>query len=186
MQIKNSVNRYGIVAITLHWLMAVLIIGLIILGLYMVRLPISLQKLKFYGWHKEYGLLALFLVAIRLGWRFANISPVLPDHLAKLQKLAAHAAHYLLYLLMFALPLTGWLLTSAAGLPVSFFSLFVLPDLVAPDENLRMLLILVHEYLGYALIAVICAHAAAALQHHFYHKDDILRRMLPRSEERRV
>lgn len=179
MQFKNSENRYGNIAILLHWLMAILIIFLIILGLYMVRLPISLQKLKLFGWHKEYGLLALFLVCLRLGWRWLNVVPKLPDHIAWLQKLAAHAAHYMLYLLMFALPLSGWLLTSASGLPVSFFDLFVLPDLVAPDENVRVLLISVHEWLGYALIAVICLHAGAALEHHFYHKDDILRRMLP-------
>src|SRR3990167_4507913 len=109
MQFKNTDNRYGIIAIMLHWLMAILMIGLIILGLYMVRQPISLQKLRFYGWHKEYGLLALILVAVRLGWRLGNVVPVLPAHISALQKLAAHAAHYLLYLLMFALPVTGWM-----------------------------------------------------------------------------
>lgn len=179
MQLKNSANRYGMVAVILHWLMAVLIIGLIVLGLYMVRLPVSLQQVKFFGWHKEYGLLALLLVMLRLAWRFGNVVPVLPAHIAYLQRLAAHAAHYALYFLMFAMPLTGWMLTSATGFPVSFFGWFVLPDLVAPDENLRHLLTVTHEWLGYALIAVICAHASAALQHHFYHKDDILRRMLP-------
>lgn len=179
MLLKNSENRYGLIAITLHWLMAVLIIGLIILGLYMVRLPISLQKLKFFGWHKEFGVLVLMLVVVRICWRFRNTVPLLPAHIAALQKMAARAVHLLLYILMFAMPLTGWMTSSAAGLPVSFFGLFVLPDLVAPDENLRILLSSVHEWLGYALIAVICMHAGAALQHHFYYKDDILRRMFP-------
>lgn len=179
MQYKNSANRYGMVAITLHWLMAILVIGLIILGLYMVRLPVSLQKLRFFGWHKEYGLLVLMLVSLRLGWRLGNVVPVLPAYISLLQKLAAHAAHYILYILMFAMPLSGWMMSSAAGLPVSFFGLFVMPGLVAADDNLFKLLVVVHEWLGYALIAVVCAHAAAALQHHFYYKDDILRRMFP-------
>jgi cytochrome b561 len=80
---------------------------------------------------------------------------------------------------MFAMPLTGWLMSSAAGLPVSFFGWFVLPDLVSANEELRVTLVFIHEWLGYALIAAICMHAAAALQHHFYYKDDILRRMFP-------
>lgn len=179
MQFLNSDNRYGMIAVMLHWLMAILIIGLIILGLYMVRLPINLQKLRYYGWHKEYGVLALMLLAVRFGWRLGNVVPQLPSHISVLQKMAAHAAHYLLYILMLAMPLTGWMMSSAAGLPVSFFGLFVLPDLATPDENLFKLLVVTHEWLGYAFIAVICAHAGAALQHHFYHKDDILRRMLP-------
>lgn len=179
MQIKNSLSRYGLVTIIMHWLMAVLIIGLIAIGLYMVRLPISLQKLKLFGWHKEYGILALMLVSVRLGWRFANTVPLLPDHMPRLQKIAAHGAHYIFYVLMFAMPLTGWMMSSATGLPVSFFGLFVLPDLVGVNENLRDALIVTHEWLGYALIAVICAHASAALQHHFYYKDDILKRILP-------
>ncbi|HTM64070.1 MAG TPA: cytochrome b [Gammaproteobacteria bacterium] len=179
MQFKNSENRYGIIAIFLHWLIALVVIAMIILGLYMVRQPASLQKLKLFGWHKEYGMLVLFLFVLRLSWRFINVAPILPAHISALQKLAAHGMHYLLYGMMIAMPLTGWMTSSAAGLSVSFFGLFVLPDLVNPDDNLRMLLGEVHEWLGYILIALICAHAGAALQHHFYHKDDILRRMLP-------
>jgi cytochrome b561 len=179
MQIKNSLSRYGLFTIAMHWLMAALIIGLIVFGLYMVRLPISLQKLKFFGWHKEYGILALMLVSVRLGWRFSNVVPALPSHMPRIQKIAAHGAHYIFYFLMFAMPLTGWMLSSSAGLPVSFFGLFVLPDLVSPNQELRDWLTETHEWLGYGLIAVICAHASAALQHHFYYKDDILKRILP-------
>jgi len=179
MLIMNSSSRYGLVAIILHWLMAILIIGMLIAGLYMVRLPISLQKLRWYGWHKEFGTLILMLVCLRLGWRFGNTSPVLPPTLAWFQRTAAHAVHYALYGLMILMPLTGWMMSSAAGLPVSFFGLFVMPDLIGPNDHLKDLLKVVHEWLGYGLIAVICMHAAAALQHHFYHKDDILRRMFP-------
>lgn len=179
MSFKNTQARYGIMAISLHWVMAFLIIGLLAIGLYMVGLPIGAQKLKLYRWHKEFGICVLMLVAFRFGWRLVNVSPELPSHLATWQKWAAHLVHYSMYVFMIANPITGWLLSSAAGLPVSFFGLFVLPDLVSPSESLRHLLSLTHKWLNYALIATICAHTGAALQHHFIYKDNILRRMLP-------
>ena len=176
MQIKNSEKSYGIIAISLHWAMAILLIALLVLGLYMVGLAISLQKLKLYGWHKEYGILALILVIARLAWRFANITPLLSE-LPLLEIIAARAVHWVFYVLMFAMPITGWFITSAAGLPVSFFGWFVLPDLISPNENLMQLFQLLHKWLGYGLIATILLHTAAALKHHFINKDDILRRM---------
>ena len=176
MQIKNTENYYGIATILLHWLMAILIIGLLALGLYMTALPISFQKLKLYGWHKEYGLLALALVIFRLVWRLTNITQRLAIPL--LEKIAARSMHWLFYIFMFAMPITGWLITSAAGLPVSFFGLFLLPDLVAPNEGLRILFQEIHQWLGYGFIAAIVLHTCAALKHHFINKDDILRRML--------
>lgn len=179
MQIRNTAKRYGLMAIVLHWLLAVVVIGLIIVGLCMVRMDIGLTKLKYYGWHKEFGLLVLFLVTLRLAWRWSGVIPSLPAHLGVLQKFAAHSAHWALYILMFAMPLTGWMKSSAAGLPVSFFGLFVMPDIVSENAQLRVLLTVMHEWMGYALIAIIIAHATAAIQHHFYYKDDILRRMLP-------
>src|SRR3990167_5759748 len=176
MLIKNSADQYGIIAIFLHWLMAILIIGLLALGLYMVPLPISHAKLKLYGWHKEYGLLALGLVALRLIWRLLNITPRLT--LPFLEKLAARTVHWAFYVFMFAMPISGWLITSAAGLPASFFGLFVLPNLVSPNEESRMLFEEIHQWLGYGLIVTILLHASAALKHHFVNKDDILMRML--------
>lgn len=179
MQLKNTTQRFGAIAQLFHWVMALLLIGLIVMGLYMVGLPIGLQKLKFYGWHKEFGILILILVLLRLTWRTININPTLPVTMPAWQKLAAHSVHILFYVLMFALPITGWMLSSASGLPVSFFGLFVLPNLVAPDEHLRMVLVDIHHWLAYGLIASICGHVGAALQHHFIEKDDVLRRMLP-------
>jgi cytochrome b561 len=86
--------------------------------------------------------------------------------------------HWLFYLLMFALPLTGWLITSAAGLPVSFFGLFVLPNLISSDQQSLLFYEEIHKWIGYGLIATLCLHTAAALKHHFINKDDILKRML--------
>lgn len=176
MLLKNSTSRYGKIAIILHWIMALLLICLVILGLYMVELPIGLEKLKMYGWHKEYGILALMLVIVRFTWRLTNKTPYL--NIPLLEKIAARTVHWLFYVFMFALPITGWLVTSAAGLPVSFFGLFVLPNLVPSDSQSLALYEEIHEWLGYGLIATFFLHTAAALKHHFINKDDILKRML--------
>jgi cytochrome b561 len=179
MTIRNTEARYGIIAITLHWVMAVIIIGMLSLGLYMVRLPISGEKLKLYGWHKEFGILVLALVTVRISWRLGNKIPVLPNALPHWQKYAARLAHYAFYFFMIAMPITGWMMSSASGLPVSFFGLWVLPNLIAVNEANRILLAEIHEWLAYGLIATLCVHIVASLQHHFIYKDDILRRMLP-------
>lgn len=177
MLIKNTENRYGAAAIFLHWLMAILIIGLLIIGLYMVPLPINPQKLRFYRWHKEFGMVVLFLVLLRVAWRFSNIVPTLVS-LPLWERFAARSVHYAFYVFMFAMPITGWMMSSAAGFPVSFFGLFLLPDLVLPDEQLRIVLTDTHMWLGYLLIATIFLHVSASFKHHFINKDDILRRML--------
>lgn len=180
MQIKNTINRFGSVSIFLHWLIALLMIGLLILGLYMVTLPINLEKLKLYGWHKEYGILVLMLAVVRVAWRLSNVAPLFPATMPTWQIWGAQSVHFAFYLLMFALPITGWMISSAAGLPVSFFGLFVLPDLISPSESLRILLADVHEWLGYALLLAICGHVGAALWHHYIDKDDTLTRILPK------
>jgi cytochrome b561 len=175
MRIKNDEYHYGLVAIIFHWLIAILIIGLLSVGLYMINLPIGIQKLKLYGWHKEFGILVLGLVILRVMWRLTNATPVL--NLPWYERIGARLAHFALYILMLAMPLSGWLMSSAAGLSPSFFGLFTLPNLVAPNEELRELFAWAHEWLAYGLIAIIVVHTLAALKHHFIDKDDILRRM---------
>lgn len=177
--IHNTDATYGNVAKILHWVSALLIIGLIILGLIMTDLPLSAKKLKFYRWHKEIGILVLMLASVRLVWRFLNVTPKLPSTLAVWQKFAAHGLHAVLYLCLFAMPITGWLVSCAAGLQVSFFGLFLLPNLIGPDKPLQTLFAEIHELIGYGLIGMILGHVGAAFQHHFIYKDDILRRMLP-------
>lgn len=176
-KLKNTDYAFGLIAILFHWIMAILIIALLILGLYMTTLPIGLLKLKLYGWHKEWGVLALMLVGARILWRMINTTPALA--IPRWEVIAARATHFSFYFLMIALPLTGWMLSSAAGLPVSFFGLFILPDLVSADETLRITLQFAHLWLAYIMIAFICLHTGAALKHHFINKDDILRRMFP-------
>jgi cytochrome b561 len=180
--IGNTADRFGAVAILLHWLMALLIIGLAALGLYMVTLPdvgFNTKKIMLILYHKEVGLLVLVLLAARLTWRLTHILPHLAAHLPDWQQIAARFVHLCFYALMFALPVTGWLMSSAAGIPVSFFGLFILPDLLPHDDYLFQRLVDIHKWFGYALILFIFVHVGAALMHHFVLKDDTLRKMLP-------
>ena len=181
-RIGNTENSYGIIAVALHWFMAVILIGLVAVGLYMVALPdvgFDTKKIWLILYHKEFGILLLVLATLRLAWRAINVLPRLVQHLPEWQKVVARFVHLCFYGLMFALPITGWLMSSAAGFPVSFFGLFYLPDLVPYNDYLFQRLIAIHKWLGYALIPLIVIHAGAALRHHFIFRDDTLRKMLP-------
>ncbi len=183
-RLRNTQQHYGAVAIGLHWLMAALLIALLALGLYMVSLPdvgFDTRKIALILFHKQLGLLALALAALRLAWRVGNALPSLVETLPDWQKVTARVVHLCFYALMLALPVTGWLMSSAAGIPVSLFGLFDLPDLIAHNEYLFRAFIEVHKWLSYALIACIAIHAAAALRHHFLFKDGTLRKMWPQA-----
>lgn len=180
--IVNTEDRYGVIAILLHWTMALLMIGLTALGLYMVTLPdagFDTTKIVLILYHKELGMVVLVLLLPRLAWRLSQVLPQLAGHLPDWQKIAARFVHLVFYALMFALPMTGWLMSSAAGIPVSLLGLYTLPDLVGHNDLMFHQLIDVHKYLGYALICCIAIHVGAALWHHFARKDDTLRKMLP-------
>lgn len=174
---KNTA-RYTPAAIGLHWLVAVLILVMLGVGLTMVRLPNTIAKFQLIQLHKSVGITILALVAARLLWRFTHPAPMLPAHMAAWQKAAAHASHYLLYILMFAMPLSGWVMSDAAGYHPSWFGVDV-PQLVAHNPPLAKTLGLFHNYGAYLLIALLCAHVGAALLHHVWYRDNVLRRMLP-------
>ena len=179
--LDNTPERYGTVAVAFHWIAAALIVGMLALGLYMVSLPdagYDRRKIVLIVYHKEFGVLALLLVLARLAWRLRGPMPRL-EPAADWQKIAARFAHLWLYALMFALPLSGWLMSSAAALPVSFFGLGSLPDLVARDDYLFRALRKAHAWLAYGLIAVLVAHVGAALWHQLVRHDATLRKMLP-------
>ncbi|MDE2441090.1 MAG: cytochrome b [Betaproteobacteria bacterium] len=171
---------YTKTAKALHWLMAILLFGLLALGFYMHDLPLSPDKLKLYSWHKWAGVTAFLLVGFRLLWRLAHRPPALPDSMPKLMQFAAHAGHLMLYLLMIAIPLTGWLMSSAKGFQTVYFGVLPIPDLLNKNKEVGDLLALVHKSLNLLFIAVLAAHISAALKHHFIDKDDILTRMLPK------
>lgn len=172
--------NYTKTAKILHWLMAILLFGLLALGFYMQDLPLSPDKLKLYSWHKWAGVTAFLLVAFRLSWRIAHRPPALPDSMPKIMQFAAHAGHLLLYALMIAIPLSGWLMSSAKGFQTVYFGVLPIPDLLDKNKEVGDLLALVHKSLNLLFIAVLAGHIGAALKHHFIDKDDILTRMLPR------
>ncbi len=179
MPLKNTPLEYGAVAKIFHWLMAAGIIGMLALGLYMGDLPLSPEKLKLYALHKAIGITLLALVFARILWRANHMVPALPEHMKRIEKLGAHLSHFGLYGLMLFMPISGWLMSSAAGFPVSVFGLFTMPNLIEKNTEQLELLKEAHELAAYLLIALITAHALAALLHHFYHKDTVLLRMLP-------
>lgn len=182
---RNSDQRYGSVAIALHWVMVLLIVALLVSGLYMVGLPevgFDTRKITLTLYHKELGVLALALAALRFAWRIGNPLPSLAEALPQWQKVAARFVHLAFYGLMFALPITGLLMSSAGGFPVPFFGLFDLPDLIAHSDRLFQVFIQVHKWLGFGLIAFLSVHVGAALWHHFVIKDATLKKMLRRTD----
>lgn len=168
---------YTRTAKSLHWLMALLLIGLLALGFYMHDLPLSPEKLQLYAWHKWAGVSAFLLVLLRLSWRLAHTPPPLPASMPRTMQLAAHAGHLLLYVLMLAIPLTGWLMSSAKGFQTVWFGVLPIPDLIDKDKATGELLALVHKSLNLLFVAVIVGHVGAALKHHFIDKDGLLDRM---------
>ena len=172
-------HQYTATAKSLHWLMAVMLFGLLALGLYMTDLPLSPEKLKLYSWHKWAGVTVFLLLLFRLLWRIKNPPPPLPESMPKALQLLAHAGHFGLYALMFAIPLSGWLMSSAKGFQTVYFGVLPIPDLIEKNKELGHLLAEVHETLSWLFIILLVGHIAAALKHHFIDKDDILIRMLP-------
>ena len=164
----------------LHWLIAVLILVMAWLGLTMGDLPNGPDKIATYALHKSLGLSILALVALRLLWRLYAGAPAPLAGTPRWQERIAALTHLALYALLLAMPLSGWLLNSAAGFPLQWFGLFNLPALAGRDEALHALAGQVHELLFWALAALVVLHAAAALHHHLFLRDATLARMLPR------
>lgn len=178
--LKNTPEHFGLVVIVLHWLMAFLIVIMLILGFSIAAMrPVDPLTGKLIYVHKEIGVLILTLVACRLIWRLFNVLPELASHIPSWQKVGSRVVHIALYGFMFALPLSGWAMSSAAGFPVSYFGLFDLPSIVAPNREKAQLFLEIHEWLAYGLIATLVLHIGAALFHHFIDKDDTLRKMFP-------
>lgn len=187
MAILNSSRRYGSVAMLLHWVIALSIIGMIGLGLYMHDLPLSdPQKFTLFQLHKSIGLTILGLSVFRLLWRWVNRLPPLPDGLKAWERFAARFTHVAFYVLMIGIPLVGWAMVSASpwGLPTYWFGVAQVPHLpyfsTAPNKaELEGTLKFVHFWLAMGAVGLLFLHVGAALKHHFILKDDVLKRMLP-------
>jgi cytochrome b561 len=147
------------------------------LGLYMTRILPSDTRIALYVLHKEIGIVILVLALFRLLWRLSNIVPPLTA-LPWQERILARLVHGSLYVLFFAMPITGWMLSSAAGKGISFFGLFTIPRLIAPSESLKLFFVEAHTYLAYIFIAILFLHIIGTLKHYFIDKNTIMRRML--------
>ena len=172
-------DRYTSTAIALHWIIFVLIAGGFALAVYMVDLPVSPQKLRYFAWHKWTGVTVFALALVRAAWRLTHRAPPWEAQIPAWQQRAAAVMHAVLYALIVVIPLTGWIYSSATGVPTVYLGIVQLPDLVAKDKALAELLKSVHVTLNYTLLTLVVAHMAAALQHHFIARDGVLKRMLP-------
>lgn len=179
MAFRNSTLRWGAGAQLLHWVIVALIITQFVIARIAHELPLGPDKLATLARHKSVGITILLLAVVRVLWRFANPTPALPTTSRSWERMAAHGTHGLLYLLLFAMPLTGWMMSSARNFPVSWFGLVQLPDLVRPSKPLYDTLHETHEILFGVLVLLAIVHVLAALKHHFILKNDVLRRMLP-------
>jgi cytochrome b561 len=176
-------GRYTAAAIAMHWVLGLALIALFAFGLYMTSLPFSPTRLKYFNWHKWAGMTILFLSMARLLWRVTHRPPALPQAITASmpgwQRAAHHGVHHLMYALFFAIPLLGWMYSSAAGFPIVLFGQIPLPDLVGKNPELAEALKPWHAWLAYALAALVVLHIAAALKHQLIDRDGLVHRMLP-------
>ena len=176
---RNTVERWGSVSIGLHWTIAALIL--------LVQIPVGLSlevvgrgtlQNTLYFVHKNVGITVLVLAVVRLAWRLKNPVPALPAELPGWQAAAARLTHVLLYVLIFLMPISGFLYTAMGGFPVPFLGLYDLARLVPENKPLAGLMKTMHLTGQWLLYAAVALHVAGALQHHFVRRDPVLRRML--------
>jgi cytochrome b561 len=189
-----KVVRYNGVAMAFHWVIAALIVVNIAMGLYMGDLGRDdPMKFTIVQWHKSIGLTVLVLSLARLGWRLVHPVPRLPAGMHPFVAGFAHFTHYFFYFLIIAIPLSGWIFTSASplGNGTDYFGLFTWPSLPGFAGQTREQLKPVHDlfngvhvYLAWSAIVLLPIHVAAALYHHFLRGDDVLRRMTPGAKVR--
>jgi cytochrome b561 len=176
---RSSPARYGAVAQTFHWIIAALIVTQFVLATLADDLPIGAHKLALLARHKSFGMTVLMLAILRVLWRLRNPPPALPDHMSPLETKLARATHAAFYVLLFAMPLTGWLMSSAKSYSVSWFGWFTWPNLIGKNEAAFEFLRSTHDTLAGVLLTIAILHILAALKHHFWNKDNVLLRMIP-------
>ncbi|NGY06474.1 cytochrome b [Solimonas terrae] len=167
-----------------HWLIALLLIASYSIAWTMVDLRMSPTRLRLFNYHKWVGVTIFALAVLRLLWRLLQRPPPLPAAMPPWERQAAAIVHRLLYLLLFALPLSGWLMSSAKGFQTVYFGRWPIPDAIGKNAALGAALTSVHVALTWLLLALVATHVLAALKHQFVDRDAVLRRMLPRLPRR--
>jgi cytochrome b561 len=171
--------RWGAISQLFHWTCAALVVALGSIGLYMTELTSQVAKIRIYALHKSLGLTLLALVLLRLLWRWTHAVPDAIPGTSRRLKLAADGMHGVLYAMMIAMPLSGWLINSTAGYPLQWFRLFNLPAIAAKNEHLNGIAKELHEFGFWTLVVLVVGHVGAALYHHLFLQDGTLHRMLP-------
>lgn len=178
-------SRYSLPAMLGHWLVVLLIISTYCVAWTMVDLRISPTQLRLFNYHKWIGVTIFALAVLRLLWRCWRRPPPLPTQMQSWERKAAAIMHRLLYLLLFAVPLSGWLMSSAKGFQTVYFGVLPIPDLLSKNPALGAALNSVHVALTWLLLALVCVHVLAAFKHQFIDRDAVLRRMLPQVSRRK-
>ncbi len=176
---KNTFNGWGLISQFFHWFIALLIALAIVLALVAHDMPTSPEKIRLFVLHKSIGMTVLVLVVLRLLWRWLSVQPAPATHISVLNHRLAHLGHYGLYGLMLALPLSGWVLNSAANFPFRWMDLWVVPDLPGIPDSWKHRANLIHYYLYLVLAITVFGHAFMAIVHHHKHRSNVLSRMIP-------
>ncbi|GAO98285.1 hypothetical protein Cva_00934 [Caedimonas varicaedens] len=176
--LKNTQASWGIISRLFHWVIALMVVTLLTVGLIMTGMEPGAEKWKLYGLHKATGMTVLALVILRLFWRVFNPVPALPKGLSQWQMIAAYANIYFLYLLLFCMPLSGFIMSVFGGHDIDYFGLVTIKAVTQGQTPLGILSHAVHITLAYVIIGVVSLHVAAALYHQFYLKNNLLRRMI--------
>lgn len=182
MQIRNTTSSYGTVSKFFHWGLVLLVL-VQFASVYWVLwvLPEKSPAGAFYidGLHKPIGILVLVMAILAVFWRLSNPKPSFPPKMKAWERQSAYFVHFCLYLVLFVMPITGFIMSSAAGHPPNFFGLYQFPNFLEPNKNLAKAFFEIHEIVSYIAIALVAMHTLAALKHHFIDKDTVLKRMLP-------
>jgi cytochrome b561 len=175
--LRSTEAGWGALVRAFHWLIAALIIAQGVIGLSMVQMGLTPAKVRVFALHKSIGMTILALVLLRIAWRLTEKRPADPPAMPRWQRRAAHGLHLALYVLILAIPLSGWWFNSAANAPLVWFGWLNLPT-GGLDPVWKPRALLLHQTLFWILVALLVLHVGAALWHHFRQRDDVLRRMM--------
>ena len=175
--LKNAANTYGAAAKGFHWLLFLMLTFSVVMGNFLAAMPKGPEKLQTAGMHKSFGAVLLMLSLLRRVWRLINVVPRLPDGTTAPEAFMANAMHWGIYALMFSQPLSGIMMSQAAGIPVSFFGLFEFPVFLDKNPETAKFFGAMHGTVWILLVLAVIGHAGAALHHHFVKKDNVLKQM---------
>lgn len=181
---RNTRDTYGVIAKLFHWVLAVFVLGMISVGVSFNYLSASNFKTQLIQVHKSLGVTILCLMILRLWWRLINPQPRLPQNTPTWERLAMHSVHWLLYLTVIAMPLSGMIMSQAAGYAVQFWWFFSIKlPWVLPSKALASDMFVAHKILAWTITTLVVIHTLAALKHHYLNKDTILKRMMPKKDD---